>query len=328
MSIVHFSCGAASAVCVLLELARCHNTDEMVKIVYADPGTYKVEGDEVVSGGELPDNHRFMRDMEALINKKVIVAKSKKFSDVMDVFKKGRKVPFLGSSFGAPCTYELKKIAMRDLIGTEMLENENIFGYCLGEEKRHFRFIKNNPEIRLKSPLIENKLSKSDCLYIIKKIGIKLPKMYLMGYSNANCPGCVKIGRTDYWAAIRRDFPELFSWFAKTERDIEASLPEGTKEIYSICGKKKKGLYVPLFLDEIPENARIQRAVSFSCGYSCGAQDQDIETEVIKLSGGASMQAKEKLGIIINYLNLANANIPEKGIGPEIEIKKQIRKLF
>lgn len=305
--VVHFSCGAASAVCVLLALMECKESGEELEVLYANPGS------------EEPDNQRFLKDMENLCKIKVTTVKSTKYKDIFDVFtqKGGDGRFYFGSSFGAPCTFEMKKIPLRDYLQDRLIEDTHVFGYCFGEEKRHNRFLKNNPEVTLRSTLIEEKLSKVDCLYIIKRLGIKLPNMYLLGYSNANCPGCVKIGRTDYWAAIRRDFPDVFKWYAEAERaNRTAERPDG----FSICRKSKNGKYVPIYLDEIPKNARIQRNISFSCGYTCGSDD--METEVINMTGKVSKKAKEVLGDVFCFLGKE----PSKDI--KVEMKKNKKKLF
>lgn len=44
---------------------------------------------------------------------------------------------------------------------------------------------------------------------MVQRAGIALPVMYLMGYDNANCIGCVK-GGEGYFRAIREDFPAQF----------------------------------------------------------------------------------------------------------------------
>jgi len=40
--------------------------------------------------------------------------------------------------------------------------------------------------------LIDNDLSKENCLAIIDRAGIEIPMMYKLGYNNNNCIGCVK----------------------------------------------------------------------------------------------------------------------------------------
>jgi hypothetical protein len=46
--------------------------------------------------------------------------------------------------------------------------------------------------------------------------GIQLPRMYRLGYHNANCPGCPK-GGEGYWNKIRIDFPDRFEETAQIQ---------------------------------------------------------------------------------------------------------------
>ena len=83
--------------------------------------------------------------------------------------------------------------------------------------KRAERFCEQYPNANPLFPLIENKLTKQDCLKIVKDAGIELPEMYKLGFSNNNCIGCVK-GGMGYWNKIRVDFPETFQRMAALER--------------------------------------------------------------------------------------------------------------
>ena len=275
--IVHFSCGAASAVSALLALKHHDN----VELVYTDPGM------------EHEDNHRFLRDFEKLTNTKVTILKHKKYKNPFEVFEKRR---FLAGPAGAPCTTELKKITAREYLGNRLLEEVNVFGYDSGESRRANRYINNNPELKIWFPLIEYNICKSDCYYILDKLGLELPFLYKLGYKNANCVACVKADNVGYWAAVREDFPKEFAWYKKFERDIGAINPETGKRKGASINRKRikhkdcngKGcsgckdngyIRISIFLDELPEDQKPQRNISFSCGYSCGAQDMELATE-------------------------------------------------
>lgn len=263
-SICHFSCGSTSAVAALIELIDNPGT----VLVYADPGA------------ELEDNQRFLRDFELLTGRRVDVVRSKKFKDIYEVFV---KKAYLSGIDGAPCTTEMKKLPIREKYGDLMLEVPSIFGFTEDEQGRIDNFIKNNPEIPIKTPLVDALLTKGDCMYILAELGIKMPEMYRLGYSNANCAGCVKSSSIGYWAAIRQDFPERFKWFANMERSIGGIDPEtGKRKGASLCKKYVNEVRIRVFLDEIPADYPPKRNVSFSCGYSCGAQDMEetIENEL------------------------------------------------
>jgi 3'-phosphoadenosine 5'-phosphosulfate sulfotransferase (PAPS reductase)/FAD synthetase len=274
--IVHFSCGAASAVSALICLME---KPEKIELVYTDPGL------------EHKDNQRFLRDFEKLVGQKVTILKSEKYNSPMDVFEDKR---FLSMpNVGAPCTTELKKKTSQKYLGVRLLEEVSIFGYDPKERHRAKRFKENNPELKSRFPLIEQSISKNDCYYILDALGLDLPYMYKLGYRNANCTGCVKATSMGYWAAIREDFPDIYEWYAKFERKIGKKDDNG-KPAGMALNKK----YIPcpyckdkscdkcnddgkfrqrVFLDELPKDQKPTRNISFTCGYSCGAQDMEIE---------------------------------------------------
>ncbi len=274
--IVHFSCGAASAVSALICLME---RPEKIELVYTDPGL------------EHKDNKRFLRDFEKLTGQKVTILKSKKYNSPMVVFKEKK---FLSGVKGAPCTTELKKEVARDYLGIRLLEEVNIFGFDPKESSRVERYENNNPELICRFPLIEHSISKDDCYYILDSLGLDLPYMYKLGYKNANCTGCVKAENLGYWAAIREDFPKVYKWYAKFERKIGAIDPDTGKPrgaainkrykkctdcTDATCGKCGTDNKVRhrVFLDELPKDQKPTRNISFTCGYSCGAQDMEIE---------------------------------------------------
>jgi hypothetical protein len=75
-------------------------------------------------------------------------------------------------------------------------------------------------------PLIDGGIDIDECFKIVKDLGIRIPKMYELGYANNNCIGCVKGGMW-YWNKIRQDFPSVFSERAKLEREIGRSCIKG-----------------------------------------------------------------------------------------------------
>ncbi len=235
--LVWFSCGAASAVAakMTLEEGPC-------EILYTDPG------------GEHPDNVRFMEDCEKWFGQKVKILRSNRYADIWDVFEKTK---FLVGVYGARCTLELKK-KVRE--GYQLPGDIHIFGFTADEDLRHKRFGAQNRGVEYRSPLIEKKISKAKCFEIIKEAGIELPAMYLMGYRNNNCIGCVK-GQLGYWNKIRKDFPDVFSRMAKVERDIGVAINKS----YAGDGKRKR-----VFLDELdPTLGRYESEPSISCGAVC-----------------------------------------------------------
>ena len=162
-----FSCGAASAVATKLALKQY---GERVEIVYQD------------TGSEHPDNKRFLRDCERWFGREITVLKSKKYNSIWEVFEKTR---YLVGPMGARCTSELKRKLAEEYITWGPLQDIEIFGYTVEEEPRLKRFRSNNPERIIECPLIDKALNKTECLGILEREKIQIPKMYKLGYKTA-----------------------------------------------------------------------------------------------------------------------------------------------
>lgn len=236
-----FSAGAASAVATKLALAESSD----VVVAYCDPGN------------EHPDNQRFIADCERWFGAPVIQLHSKKYRDCWQVWEERR---FLVGPDGALCTAEMKKKLRYDF---ERPDDRQVFGFTAEERGRAGRFREQNPGVDLVTPLIDHELAKSDCLALVERAGITLPAMYLLGYANANCVGCVH-GGMSYWNAIRVDFPLTFLRMAAQERAIDHALL-----------KDDDG---PVFLDELdPARGDGLKALSRDCSLLCMPAEAIIE---------------------------------------------------
>lgn len=195
--VVQFSCGAASAVAARLTLTK--HADAVVINAFI-----KEEHD---------DNQRFLGDIEKWLGVPIVQLRDEKYgASAYEVF---RRVRFLRSRNGAPCSGRLKRAL---LAAWSQPGDIPVLGYTADEQERADNFLDHNHGIG-EFPLIDAGLSKEDCLGVIEGVGIRLPEMYLRGYNNANCIGCVK-GGEGYWNKIRRDFPDRFEEMARLEDEI------------------------------------------------------------------------------------------------------------
>ena len=233
-----FSCGVTSAVATKLCIEKYPETIA----VYCD------------TGSEHADNHRFIKDCEEWYGSEIITLRSEKYADIWDVFDKTR---YLAGVNGARCTTELKKLVRRNFQEPDDLQ---IFGFDSSETNRATKFVENNFEVTSWFPLIENCLSKKDCLAQVNAAGIELPEMYKLGFKNNNCIGCVK-GQAGYWNKIRVSFPDVFTRMAKIERKLNVAINKS----YSGDKKRKK-----VFLDELDPKAGRYEDLDITCGLFCG----------------------------------------------------------
>lgn len=233
--IVWFSCGAASAVAAKLTTTQHSDVD----VVYCD-----------VMSTEHSDNQRFFDDVQEWIGKPITRISSEKFTDINAVFINRR---YLAGIHGAPCTVEMKKVPR---FTYEQPNDIHIFGFTSDEQNRVTRFEGNNPEMFVEWVLIDHGMTKDDCLTMIEDAGIVIPEMYLLGYRNNNCLGCVKATSARYWNMTRRDFPDVFDLRVRQSREYGARLT------------RVKGVRV--FLDELPSDyLPAEDLEDISCGPDC-----------------------------------------------------------
>ncbi len=240
--VVWFSCGAASAVAAKKTIEK-----------YGHQADIKIVNNPILEEDE--DNRRFLNDVQEWLNHPIEIAKNANFPDcsAKTVWHQRR---YMSGVVGAPCTTVLKKQAR------QQWENENYFtdivlGFTFDEVKRHERFILSERSNVL-PVLINEKITKDDCFNIIKTAGIELPRMYKMGYPNANCIGCVKSTSPSYWNHVRKMHPEVFKERADQSRHIGAKLV------------RYKGQRI--MLDELPANAigrPLKQIPGFDCGIFC-----------------------------------------------------------
>lgn len=232
-----FSCGAASAVAVKLTHALP---------VYCD------------TGSEHPDNARFLADCERWFGRKVERLKSERYEDTWDVWRRRR---YLAGVDGALCTVELKVMPR---LAFQRPDDQHVFGYTADalDMARAERLRANFPELMIHTPLIERGLSKAACLDIIQRAGIALPPLYAMGFQNNNCLPCVKATSPDYWALVRRWFPDKFERMAKLSRELDVQL----------CRLKGERA----FIDEIPLDHPTTHPIQPTCDFLCHIAEMDL----------------------------------------------------
>jgi len=240
--VVWFSCGAASG--VLARIAT--ETYDDITVVYCD-----------TMRDEHPDNMRFYEDVERWIGQPIETIASDRFASIDDVFAKRR---YLSGIAGAPCTVAMKKMPR---FAFEQPGDVHLFGFTADEPDRIERFNQNNPDLDAEHLLADRGITKADCYQIIEEAGIAMPAMYLLGYSNNNCLGCVKASSGTYWNMIRRDFPDVFAKRARQSREYGARL-------VNVRGER-------WFLDELPADYWPTVVENISCGPDCGTQLRIVE---------------------------------------------------
>jgi hypothetical protein len=238
---VWFSCGAASAVAAKLTLDK-----------YASTARVRILNNPVVE--EDADNRRFLLDVQAWLGVKIETVAAQRYptQSARDVWEQRS---FMSGPKGAPCTIELKKRARQDW-EAENRADWHVLGFTADERRRHDRFVLTERDNVL-PVLIDANITKQDCYAILKTAGVHLPRIYSLGYPNANCIGCVKATSPTYWNLVRKTHPEVFAARAEQSRRLGARLTRVKNE--------------RMFLDELPVTAkgRSIKNLAFECGIFC-----------------------------------------------------------
>ena len=198
------------------------------------------------------DTLRFVADCEKVLGKiEILQSPYRSVSNVIDTFR------FVNSRYGARCTDVLKKRVRKEWeLGKKDLTY--VWGYDYNEKHRAEQIQELLPKFKHEFPLIDRQFKKDDCHGLLKKLGVKRPYMYDLGYSNNNCVGCVK-GGMGYWNKIRVDFPEVFNERAKQERAIGHTCIKG------------------VYLDELnPSRGRLSDEIMEDCSIICQLFSEEV----------------------------------------------------
>lgn len=210
-----------------------------------------------------PDSHRFIDDLEQWYGREIVRLRSDKYATIDDVFEDRR---YLSGRNGAPCTGEMKFVPRMNY---QLPSDTHFWGYTADklDAPRFDRMVEAYPLLKQRAPLIERGIKKRDTHRMLAEAGIRRPYVYEIGMPNGNCLGCVKSSSPNYWALIRKHFPEVF------ERRNEQARRFGARPV--ILRREKgpdgKPRNVRGFLDEIPldQPTKVRGADFGGCGFHC-----------------------------------------------------------
>lgn len=163
----------------------------------------------------------------------------------------------------AKCSELLKR---KPLAAIAVHGDVDVIGYTVEEQDRFDGMRERHPHRILEAPLIDNGLTKSDCMAMLDRAGLRLPEMYRLGFHNSNCVGCPK-GGEGYWNKIRDVFPEQFVQISAIQESIGAGA-------YFFRNRKTGERYglkdLPVGKGDYPTEKPI------SCSFFCDMAEQDI----------------------------------------------------
>ena len=244
---VWFSCGAASAVAAKMTIEQ-----------YSETHDIKIMNNPVAE--EDADNRRFLLDVEKWLGIEIEIVLNPMFpnASAVEVWEHQR---YMAGVAGAPCTKALKKLARKHWEASNR-SDAIVLGFTSEEHRRAENFMRNERKDLL-PVLINAGITKGDCFRILSESGIKLPRIYSLGYPNGNCIGCVKATSPTYWNHVRKVHPEIFIQRAEQSRRLGARLVRHKGE--------------RIFLDELLPDAfgAPMKDMNFECGIFCpGAYEE------------------------------------------------------
>lgn len=201
------------------------------------------------------DNRRFLSDVQDWLGVTIEDVRNSKYpsASAEDVWDRRGGMSF---PHGAPCTFHLKKEARQQWEAANK-PNWHVLGFGAEEQDRHNMFTLTERSNVLPM-LIEAGLTRQDCYEYVVNAGLKPPRIYELGYPNANCIGCVKATSPTYWNHVRQVHPDVFARRAEQSRMLGAKLAR----------VKNKRIY----LDELDPDARglpIKSMRMPECGLFC-----------------------------------------------------------
>ena len=244
--LARISCGAASIIAGKIAIERYGDRVELVNSYV---------------GAESPDNRRFLADCETWLGRKVTVLRDEKYeANPAKVWIAKR---FIVSRLGAPCS----KILKAEVLDAYARPDDTIvLGYTAEEAGRLDRFIDANADKQVIAPLIEEGITKRECLQRVVDAGLVLPLPYRQGFHNSNCLMCPK-GGAGYWNHIRRLYPENFEEVAR----IQDLLGPGSW----FLSDRRDGKRVRVSLRTLdPEAGRFEEEPPVECGGLCELPEQ------------------------------------------------------
>ena len=154
------------------------------------------------------DLYRFNADIAKTCQKEIIVLKDGRTPWGVFIDKR-----WIGNSRTAHCSTELKSKPVKAWLDENSdISDPLVLGMDWSELDRIERAQKNWGDRPVVSLLNKYNIGRSDYDGILKKYGIKKPRLYKMGYEHNNCGGfCVKAGQVQF-ERLFRTMPERYKW--------------------------------------------------------------------------------------------------------------------
>jgi hypothetical protein len=201
---------------------------------------------------------------------KVIGVPVTKIADGRTPWEAFRDKGFLGNARYHHCSFVLKReVADRwlqahypDPASCVLLTGMD---FCQKEQRRLEAMQQRCAPYTVDAPLFWSlPLDKDMAKLLALKHGLRLPRLYTMGFAHNNCGGaCVKAGQ-EQWATLYRMMPERYRYHMEQEEALGASLGKRVSILVDrVGGGKKKPLSLRAFADRLDRSPELQLPVTY-----------------------------------------------------------------
>lgn len=183
----------------------------------------KVEKEIISNLPEVYENKALRKDTLDDVSRRVMAKEGRIFwsnigKDVWDIFLEEK---FLGNSRLARCSHLIKQDLAKQIVEENFSPEGTVLylGIDWTEEHRTKAPTKNWLPYRVEFPLLDRPLVNKELINKrIESFGIKVPRLYGLGFSHNNCGGfCVRAGQ-GHFANLKKTMPILFEYHKNMER--------------------------------------------------------------------------------------------------------------
>lgn len=211
---------------------------------YGKENTHAIFADTLIEDEDL---YRFLDDQERYFGIKI-----ERIADGRTPWQVMKDERCITMQSAAPCSKILKRKSIDKFIAThyEAGTHTRVFGMDWTEMHRVKRLTDSLAPQPVWFPLIEKPyMDKCQIAKFLEKVGIKVPRLYNLGFTHNNCGGgCVKAGQA-HWAHLYYTLPERYALWEQKEQEIQQHLGKPV----TILKTQQNGTKIPVSLKTFRE---------------------------------------------------------------------------
>lgn len=216
--------GGVASYCAAKRVSQMHGTDNLI-LLFADTAM------------EDPDLYRFNVEAAQDVGGRFV-----RIADGRDPWTVFHDERFLGNHRMDPCSKILKRQLLDKWLknNCDPLTDRIYIGYDWTEGHRFEKLLKRVGEWKYEAPLMEPPLmDKVTQLRACKMAGIRIPRLYELGFQHNNCGGfCVKAGQAAF-KRLLETMPERYAYHEAKEQELRDYLGKDVTILKHRGGPKK-----------------------------------------------------------------------------------------